>query len=177
LPLKRNPRVGIKRNKYKALIVDSRRDRVKELLVKGYSQEEISNTLRISQPTVSRDLQYINDGSRKKIDMRDVEDIVSHYSMIFLHLDQLTRSLWKIVNHPRTKDYAKLKAIKLLEECSLQRLLLADRAVHDAVIPYITKRIKEVNERDRTLKSRERDLENYAKKHNLRMHDFSFKEK
>jgi predicted transcriptional regulator len=157
--------------------VDSRRDRVKELLVKGYSQAEISNTIRISQPTVSRDLQYINDQSRKKIDMRYIEDIVSHYSMTFLHLDLLTRNLWKIVNHPKTKDYAKLKALEQLQECSLQRLLLADRAVHDAVIPYMTKRFEELNERDRALKSRERSLENYAKNLNLKISDFSFTEK
>jgi predicted transcriptional regulator len=109
-------RSGIKRNKYKALIVDSRRDRVKELFVKGYSREEISNTIRISQPTVSRDLQYINDRSRKKIDARSIDDTASHYYMTLLGLDQLTKNLWKIIDNPKTKVYEKLKAIKQLEE-------------------------------------------------------------
>ena len=31
--------------------MDDRRDRIKEFLIKGYSQEEISKALRISQPT------------------------------------------------------------------------------------------------------------------------------
>ena len=33
-----------------------RRNKVREMLTRGYSQYEIANTLRISQPTISRDI-------------------------------------------------------------------------------------------------------------------------
>jgi hypothetical protein len=167
LILRKNPRSGIKRNKYKALIMDYRRDRVKELLMKGFSPEEISKTLRISQPTISRDLEYIQDGLRKKIDAKTIEDIISHYYMALLELDQLTGHLWRIVINTKTKDYDKLRALKQLLECSSQRLLLVDRAVNDAVIPYIHKQLKYLNEKELALKARERDLECYLKEHSL----------
>ena len=57
--------------------------------MKGLSQEEISKTLRISQPTISRDLEYIQDGLRKKIDAKTIEDIISHYYMALLELDRI----------------------------------------------------------------------------------------
>ncbi|MGC1135181.1 MAG: hypothetical protein WA941_20300 [Nitrososphaeraceae archaeon] len=162
MTLRRNPRAGIKRNKYKALVMDHRIDRVKELLIKGYSQEQISKTLRISQPTVSRDLEYIHDGLRKRIDVKTIEDIISHYYMAFLELDQLTKYLWRIVINTKTKDYDKLRALKQLEECSSQRLMLIDRAVNDAVLPYISKQLEYLNKKDLALKSRVKDLEDRA---------------
>ncbi|MGH9984914.1 MAG: hypothetical protein ACRD8W_13265, partial [Nitrososphaeraceae archaeon] len=77
--------------------MDYRRDRVKELLLKGISQDEISKALRISQPTVSRDIEFIHEGLRKKVDVKTIEDIIGHYYMTLLQLDQLTGSLWRIV--------------------------------------------------------------------------------
>jgi DNA-binding NarL/FixJ family response regulator len=37
----------------------SRENKLRELLAKGYSQKEISSTLHISQPTVSRNISLI----------------------------------------------------------------------------------------------------------------------
>lgn len=138
--------------------MDYRRDRVKELLLKGNSHEEISKALRISQPTVSRDIEYIHEGLRKKVDVKTIEDIIGHYYMTLLQLDQLTGSLWRIVMNSRTKDYNKLRALKQLEECSTQRLLLVDRAVNDAVLPYINEQLEYLKKRELDLKIRERDL-------------------
>lgn len=157
--------------------MDYRRDKVKELLLKGYPQDEISKVLRISQPTVSRDIEYIHEGLRKRVDVKTIEDIISHYYMALLELDQLAGHLWRIVLNSKTKDYDKLRAMKQLGECSTQRLLLVDRAVHDAVLPFISKRLEDLNEKDRSLKSRERDLESCAKKHNLTMEDLNSKKK
>jgi hypothetical protein len=52
-----------------------------------------------------------------------------------------------------------------------------DHAVNDGVLLYIRKQIEELNKRDIALKLRERDLENYAKKHNLTMEDTGFKKR
>ena len=42
-----------------------RRNKVRELLTRGYVQYEIANTLHISQPTISRDIHYIQKELRK----------------------------------------------------------------------------------------------------------------
>ena len=54
----KNARAEITQKKYQKQI-DWRRNKVRELLIRGYSQYEISNTLHISQPTISRDIDFI----------------------------------------------------------------------------------------------------------------------
>jgi predicted transcriptional regulator len=54
----KNPRTEITYKKYQKQI-DWRRNKVHELLIRGYFQYEISNTLHISQPTISRDIYFI----------------------------------------------------------------------------------------------------------------------
>ena len=54
----KNPRAEITHKKYQKQI-DLRRNKVRELLIRGYSQYEISSTLHLSQPTISRDIDFI----------------------------------------------------------------------------------------------------------------------
>ena len=56
---------------------------------------------------------------------------------------------------------------KQLLECSSQRLLLVDRAVNDAVLPYISEKLECMSKKDSALKTRERELENSLKHHGL----------
>jgi predicted transcriptional regulator len=51
-------RANVTANKYKKQI-QWRQNKVRELLAKDYSQKEICSILRISQPTVSRDISFI----------------------------------------------------------------------------------------------------------------------
>jgi len=60
----RNPRAEITHKKYQKQI-DWRRNKVRELLIRGYSQYEISNTLHISQPTIYRDIDFIRSQRRE----------------------------------------------------------------------------------------------------------------
>ena len=53
---------------------EMRRMKVRELCIRGYSQYEISSNLQISQPSVSRDLQFIRNqainNSKKELSKR-----------------------------------------------------------------------------------------------------------
>ena len=62
-----NPRNRITLNKYRNQIA-WRRNKVKELLARGYAQYEIATILHISQPTISRDIHYIQREIRKSTD-------------------------------------------------------------------------------------------------------------
>ena len=57
-------RAGVTLSKYRNQVA-WRRNKVKELLARGYRQYDIANTLHISQPTVSRDIHYIQIEMRK----------------------------------------------------------------------------------------------------------------
>jgi predicted transcriptional regulator len=43
----------------KGKMVDWRRNKVQQLLVRGYSQWDVAEELQIDQSTVSRDIQYL----------------------------------------------------------------------------------------------------------------------
>ena len=59
-----NARAGVSLRKYRNQMAWCR-NKVKELLARGYHQDEIANTLHISQPTISRDIHYIQKEIRK----------------------------------------------------------------------------------------------------------------
>jgi DNA-binding NarL/FixJ family response regulator len=46
-------------NSKKGKMVDWRRNKVQQLLVRGYSQWDVAEELQIDQSTVSRDVQYL----------------------------------------------------------------------------------------------------------------------
>jgi predicted transcriptional regulator len=54
----KTPRAEITHKKYQKQI-DWRRNKVRELLIRGYSQYEMSNTLHMSQPAISRDIDLL----------------------------------------------------------------------------------------------------------------------
>ena len=153
-----NPRSGFKRDKYRSVIVDSRRDKVMELLVKGYSQAEISEALKISQPTISRDLQYIDGKGRKKLDNNGISYLIEKYHLRFLGTDQMTRALWGIVDSHKSKTNEKLKALILLNECSLEQVAMINNIANNGILPYIDKQMEELNKRELEFASLERNL-------------------
>jgi DNA-binding NarL/FixJ family response regulator len=57
-------RAGVTLSKYRNQMA-WRRNKVKELLARGYQQYDIANTLHISQPTASRDIHYIQKEIRR----------------------------------------------------------------------------------------------------------------
>ena len=57
-------RAGVTLTKYRNQMA-WRRNKVRELLARGYHQDEIASTLHISQPPISRDIHYIQKEIRK----------------------------------------------------------------------------------------------------------------
>ena len=77
-----------------------RRNKVRELLTRGYGQYEIANTLHISQPTISRDIHYI----QKEIEKNKKnygERLFEVYRNSLLGLDEAVKKLWTIIDSPK----------------------------------------------------------------------------
>jgi predicted transcriptional regulator len=117
-----NPRYGITLNKYRNQI-SWRRNKVKELLTRGYAQYEIANLLHISQPTISGDKHYIQKELRKST-ANYAEHLFEIYRNTLLGLDETIEKLWQIIDSPRTDSKERIKAITLLKECYNERLQL-----------------------------------------------------
>ena len=117
-----NSRSGITLNKYRNQIA-WRRNKVKELLTRGYAQYEIASLLHISQPTISRDIHYIQKEIRKSAENYG-EHLFEIYRNTMLGLDETIKKLWATIDSPRTDAKERIKAITLIRECYKDRLEL-----------------------------------------------------
>jgi predicted transcriptional regulator len=112
-------RAGVTLSKYRNQIA-WRRNKVKELLARGYQQYDIANTLHISQPTISRDIHYIQSEMRKSAENYDKHRF-EVYRNNLLGLDEMIKKLWTIADSPKTGSKEKLKAIVLIGEYYRER--------------------------------------------------------
>jgi len=117
-----NARSGITLKKYRNQIA-WRRSKVKELLTRNYAQYEIANLLHISQPTISRDIKYIQKEVKKTTENYG-EHLFETYRNTLLGIDEAIKKLWTIVDSPKTDAKEKVKAITLIKEYYRERLEL-----------------------------------------------------
>jgi predicted transcriptional regulator len=115
-------RAGVTLSKYRNQMA-WRRNKVKELLARGYHHYDIANTLHISQPTISRDIHYIQMEMRKSAENYDKHRF-EVYRNNLLALDEMIKKLWTIADSPRTDSKEKIKAIVLIGEYYRERLQL-----------------------------------------------------
>jgi predicted transcriptional regulator len=115
-------RAGVTLSKYRNQMA-WRRNKIKELLARGYQQYDIANTLRISQPTISRDIHYIQSEMRKSAENYDKHRFEVYRSNL-LGLDEMIKKLWTIADSPKTNNKEKIKAIVLIGEYYRERLQL-----------------------------------------------------
>lgn len=115
-------RAGVTLSKYRNQMA-WRRNKVKELLARGYAQHEIANTLHISQPTISRDIHYIQKEIRKFTENYG-EHLFEVYRRNLLGLDEMIKKLWTIIDSAKTDSKEKIKAITLVRQCYKERFEL-----------------------------------------------------
>jgi predicted transcriptional regulator len=170
----KNPRAEITHKKYRKQI-DWRRNKVRELLIRGYSQYEISNTLHISQPTISRDIDFVRNQTSNAA-KKDLAQRMSYEQQNGLDgIEELMKNLWSIIDNPKTEVKEKMKAMNLMMQCHILRLKLVDS---EAFIKQCddqadkVKRDEETNtlreqEVSRREKALERSLEDHLKNQKL----------
>jgi predicted transcriptional regulator len=134
-------RAGVTLSKYRSQMA-WRRNKVKELLARGYHQYDIASTLHISQPTISRDIHYIQSEMRKNAENYDKHRF-EVYRNSLLGLDEMIKKLWTVADSPKTGSKEKIKAIVLIGEYYRERLQLIRNE------PGLIKEIKDREHLDR----------------------------
>jgi predicted transcriptional regulator len=119
---KRNARSNVTVNKYKKQL-QWRQNKVRELLTRRYSQKEISSTLYISQPTVSRNISFIKNNFQKEFDANNTKSkFAEDYCMAQMSFDGIKKNLWQIVDNKKTKPRDKIQALKQLADITVETL-------------------------------------------------------
>ena len=111
--------------KYKKQM-DWRRNKVRELFSRGYSQFEISNMLHISQSTISRDINYIQNKTNKK-DIDPDDQLYEEYEKMDLIFDESIKELWKIIDSSKTSSKEKTKSIGLILTITKERRSIMEK--------------------------------------------------
>jgi predicted transcriptional regulator len=154
----KNPRAEITHKKYRKQI-DWRRNKVRELLIRGYNQYEISNTLRISQPTVSRDIHYIQ-AQIQKSNKHYGNELFQAYHNTLAGLNEIVKKMWIIIDDLKSDQKEKLKAASLIIECSDKRfnLLKIDPQLHK-----LQQYTESIIKKEKQLDAKEKILEAFRK--------------
>jgi predicted transcriptional regulator len=98
-----------------------RRNKVRELITRGYAQYEIANTLHISQPTISRDIHHLQK-EIKKNKKNYGERLFDVYYNSLEGLDEVIKKLWLIIDSSKKDEKEKMKAINLIMQCYRMRM-------------------------------------------------------
>ena len=101
---------------------ENRLSKIISLYSKGLTQAEIAQDLDVDQSTVSRDLQFIKQEAKKKIETYLNEDILFEYLRYIAGSNEVTRKLWEMVQDERIATKDKMHALSLLTQSYNKRL-------------------------------------------------------
>ena len=114
-------------------MVDWRRNKVQQLLVRGYSQWDVAEELQIDQSTVSRDTQYLRQQAQENLQKHIQQKLPEEYQRCLTGMNQVLKLSWQIANNtPKQNgqdhndnintittggDRTRLQALSLINDC------------------------------------------------------------
>src|SRR5919198_1732354 len=123
--------------------IEWRRNKVQELLVKGYNHYEIASILQISRPTITRDIQYLSECAKQNIKKYIDERLPEECEKCLVGLTAITKEAWNTSQHTEDKR-EKIQALSLAKDCYSMKLdLLTNATVVDDAIRFVSQKSKE----------------------------------
>ena len=115
-------------------MIQWRRSKVLELSSHGHNQTEIADILKISEPTVSRDLSYLKNQAKSNITRYIDEKLPNEYEKCLVGLTSILKEAWTTAANTEDKR-EKIQALLLAKECYSMKLDLLTNAtvVNDAI--------------------------------------------
>jgi predicted transcriptional regulator len=118
----------------KGKMVDRRRNKVQQLLVRGYSQWDVAEELQIDQSTVSRDIQYLRQQAQENLQKHIQQKLPEEYQRCLTGMNQVLKLSWQIANNNTSRqndqnhndyinaittgdDRTRLQALSLINDC------------------------------------------------------------
>jgi predicted transcriptional regulator len=145
-----NPRSGNSEVQYNKQI-QWRRNKVRELLVKGYSEYNIASELKVSQSTVSRDIVYLRQQDRENLQKHIQERLPQEYENCMTGINRVLQLTWEIAEKP-TDDKTKLQAFAQLNEGYKFKMdLTTNGVVITDAIKYVQGQMDHLNRTEKAL--------------------------
>jgi hypothetical protein len=115
-----------------------RRDKVRELSVKGYNQRQIAAMLKVGLDSVNKDLQYLRRQAKDNISRYVEEYLPTEYENCLGGLNDILREAWTISTDSDSDKRERMQALSLAKECYAMKLdLLSSATVVDRAIRFV----------------------------------------
>ena len=129
--------------------VEWRRNKVLELLSKGNSQTDISNTLQVDLSIISRDGSYLRQQSKQNIRKYIDERLPEEYEKCLVGLIAILRESWDMSQQPDIERRKKVQTLSLAKECYTTKLeLLTNATVVKDAITFVSKHLQQHQQQD-----------------------------
>jgi hypothetical protein len=121
-----------------------RRNKVQELLIKGHSPLQISSILKVSNPTVYRDIDYPRGQARDNLQTHLQDRLPSEYENCMAGINQVLKMSWQIATGTQgtdndsnsnnttstiVDDRTRLQALALANDCYKYKMDLVTNGV------------------------------------------------
>lgn len=97
--------------------VELRRNTVQSMIIRGKTQWEIAEYLGISQPTVSRDIQWLWSVAKKELKDKLEKKFPEEYHRYLVSIDEVLRHTWDIALSGFTDEKIRLDALQFVIDC------------------------------------------------------------
>jgi hypothetical protein len=134
--------------------------------------------LHISQPTISRDIDFIRSQSSSAAKTKDIAYRYYHEQQqnALDGVGELMKNLWLIIDNPKIEVKERMKAMNLIMDCYYMRSkLLKSEAINKEFLDYIekVKRDEETNTlREQEISRKEKALQDYLDARKLTIAEF-----
>ena len=154
-----NQRANITVKKYQKMVADRRR-KVNNLLMKGYTQQEIMSKLHLRQSMASRDISFLyNQSEKKSVNIGKVGFEELHNSMT--GTTELLKRAWDLLDTTKKDQKLQLKIMEFIISCYHKRTELIQSG---PILLYLSLQTK-----------RHLTIDRFLEKHNISIDEFTLK--
>ncbi|MGC2385417.1 MAG: hypothetical protein WA631_20170 [Nitrososphaeraceae archaeon] len=106
--------------------------------MQGQNQYDVAEVLQISQPTISRDVQYLRSKAREDLKLHINEKLPDEYQRCLTGINQVLKIAWNMANKLPQESRLKLQALSLANDCYKYKMdLLTNASVLNDAIKFV----------------------------------------
>ena len=154
-------------------LISLRQSRVAELLAQGYTnQSEIAHKLNVSEPTVSRDIQFLNRQAQENLKIHVERRIPFEIEKCYIGLNLVLKKAFEITNLDNAKISEKVAALQVVLTTydKMWEVILGRPLLKEVIDKFMTKQ-KQLEEAANEIQ-REREKEKERKRLGLTLEEY-----
>lgn len=143
-------------------IISLRQSRVADLLAQGYTnQSEIAHKLNVSEPTVSRDIQFLNRQAQENLRIHVERRIPFEIEKCYTGLNLVLKKAFEITNLENAKISEKVAALQVVLTTydKMWEVILGRPLLKEVIDKFMTKQKQLEEAANEIQKEREKDKE------------------